>query len=189
MATTVQALIASTASQYGVDPSLALQVATVESGLNNNAVSSAGAIGIFQLMPATAASLGVNPNDPAQNIAGGVRYLAQMLSRYGGDASKALAAYNWGPGNLDNAIAKYGANWISAIPNETLNYLGAILGSSATPLIAPGTVTVMDPSSSFSTGVSADPSATTTSGLSLTDWLLLGAVGLVVFLAVEDVWS
>src|ERR1700739_364546 len=98
-------LIVSTASSYGVDPRLALEVAMRESNLNESAVSSAGAIGIFQLEPATAADLGGDPRDPTQNITGGVRYLSQLLSKYSGNVAEALAAYNWGPKNLDDAIA------------------------------------------------------------------------------------
>jgi|SRR5579872_297370 len=119
--------IANAASQYGVPPQLALEVAIQESGLNQSAVSPAGAIGIFQLMPATAAGLGVDPTDAAQNIQGGVRYLGQLLSRYGGDQSKALAAYNWGPSNVDAAVSGLGSNWLSAAPSETQNYVASIL--------------------------------------------------------------
>jgi soluble lytic murein transglycosylase-like protein len=190
MAATVQAQITSTANQYGVDPSLALQVATVESGLDNNAVSSAGAIGIFQLMPATAAGLGVNPHDPVQNINGGVRYLAQLLSRYGSDASKALAAFNWGPTNLDRAIAQYGVNWIAALPDETLNYLAKILGAApSAPLLAPAAnmpavdpSTLIDPSSVGLPAAAGGDSSTTT-------MLLLGAIGLFFIWAFEEAWN
>jgi soluble lytic murein transglycosylase-like protein len=90
MSAAIAQQIKDAANHYGVDPGLALQVATVESGLNQAAVSPKGARGVFQLMPATAASLGVNPNDAAQNIDGGGRYLAQLLSKHAGDSSKAL---------------------------------------------------------------------------------------------------
>ncbi len=93
----VQAL----APQYGVPPSLAVALMNRESSGNAAAVSPAGAIGLFQLMPATAASLGVDPHDPAQNIQGGLTYLSQLHQQYG-DWNTALIAYNEGPGNLAN---------------------------------------------------------------------------------------
>ena len=115
-------LITQAAAKYGVDPNLALAVAKQESGLNQAAKSSAGAIGIMQLMPSTAAGLGVDPTDPAQNVDGGVRLLSQLLQQYGGDTSLALAAYNAGPG----AVAKYGG--VPPYP-ETQNYVTSILAS------------------------------------------------------------
>lgn len=116
----VQDLITSTANQYGVDPALALAVANKESGFNQNALSSAGAIGVFQLEPATASDLGVNSNDLTSNVIGGVKYLSQLLVRYGGDTSLALAAYNAGMGNVD----KYGG--IPPFP-ETQSYVASIM--------------------------------------------------------------
>ena len=85
-------------------------VAQVESGNRqtdangNTIVSSAGAIGIMQLEPATAADLGVDPYDPTQNVEGGTDYLNQLYTKYSGDLSNTLAAYNWGPGNVDRAL-------------------------------------------------------------------------------------
>lgn len=116
----VQDQIVATATSYGIDPNLALAVANQESGYNQNAVSGAGAIGVFQLMPATAAGLGVDPTSLTGNIEGGVKYLSQLLNKYNGDTSLALAAYNAGPGN----VAKYGG-----IPpfTETQNYVSSIL--------------------------------------------------------------
>jgi soluble lytic murein transglycosylase-like protein len=123
-------LIVSTATAYGVDPRLALEVAMKESSLNPNVPdSSAGAIGIFQLEPATAADLGVDPRDAAQNIDGGIRYLSQLISKYAGNLAEALAAYNWGMGNLDAAIAAHGAGWVNYAPIETQDYVQTILGN------------------------------------------------------------
>lgn len=116
---TVQEKISLAASRYGVPESIALAVAWQESRYRQSAVSSAGAIGVMQLMPATAAELGVDPYDEDQNIEGGVRYLAQMYSRFG-SWDLALAAYNAGPGR----VAKYGG--IPPIA-ETQSYVASVL--------------------------------------------------------------
>lgn len=128
MATVVD-LITAEAQRQGLDPSIAIEVARAESGLNPNiSDSSAGAIGLFQLEPATAAQLGVDPHDVAQNIRGGVTYLRQMLGQFGNLAT-ALAAYNWGPGAVAKAVAAWGANFLSHAPTETKNYVAKILGN------------------------------------------------------------
>lgn len=136
-------LIANAASQYGVPSTIAMEVAIQESGLNPNAVSSAGAMGVMQLMPATAASLGVtNPYDPTQNINAGVRYLSQLYSQFGA-WDETLGAYNWGPGNVQNAVAQYGSNWLNYAPAETQNYVTSILsaaGVSYTASVTPDSV-------------------------------------------------
>lgn len=94
-----QGLVEGTAARHGVPAWLVQNVLQVESGGNPAATSPAGAMGLMQLMPGTARELGVTePYDPAQNLDGGVRYLAQMLKRFDGDLEKAVAAYNAGPG-------------------------------------------------------------------------------------------
>lgn len=113
-------LITEAAKKYNVDPRLVAAVAQTESGGNQEAVSSAGAIGVMQLMPDTAASLGVNPYDKQQNIEGGAKYLKQMLDTFNGDVSKAVAAYNAGP----QAVKNY-----NGIPpyKETQNYVNKVI--------------------------------------------------------------
>lgn len=114
-------LIGSTARRYGVSPSLIAAVVKAESGFNPMAQSRAGAKGLMQLMDDTARSLGVSSVfDPAQNIEGGVRFLASLLTRFGGDPNLALAAYNAGAA----AVERYGG-----IPpyRETRDYVSKVL--------------------------------------------------------------
>ena len=114
-------LIDAAAQKYGIDPAVLKGLIKQESGFNPNAGSPAGAQGLTQLMPGTAASLGVSDvHDPAQSIDGGAHYLKMQLDRFGGDYSKALAAYNAGPG----AVQRY-----SGVPpySETQNYVKNVL--------------------------------------------------------------
>lgn len=98
----LRALATAVAQRQGLDPALVLAVVAVESGFHAEAVSPKGARGLMQLMPATAAALGVsNAFDPAANLDGGTRHLGALMARYGGDLKKALAAYNAGTGAVD----------------------------------------------------------------------------------------
>ena len=113
------------AAGNGIDLALLKGLVSQESGFDPNARSGAGAVGLTQLMPGTAAALGVtNPLDPAQSLQGGAKYLRQQLDRFGGDEKLALAAYNAGPG----AVAKFGG-----VPPyaETQNYVNSVLGKAA----------------------------------------------------------
>ena len=122
------------AQQHGLDPGLLRAVAWQESRGNNAAISDKGALGIMQLMPGTAAALGVDPRDPEANINGGAAYLALQMAKFG-NVELALAAYNAGPG----AVIRYGG-----VPpyRETRSYVTNIMtrwnGSAA--MLAPGRV-------------------------------------------------
>jgi len=118
--TTLDDIFQKASDTYGVPVNLIKAIAKQESNFDANATSSCGAQGIMQLMPATAASLGVtDAYDPEQNIMGGAKYISQMLDRYDGDITLALAAYNAGSGN----VAKYGG-----VPpfKETQNYVAKV---------------------------------------------------------------
>ncbi len=116
----LSSLITNAAKKYQVDPKLVSAVAEVESGGRQEATSAAGAVGVMQLMPDTAASLGVNPYDKRENVEGGAKYLKEMLDLFGGDVKKAVAAYNAGPA----AVKNYGG-----VPpyKETQNYVNKVL--------------------------------------------------------------
>lgn len=118
----LQEVIREAAAQYGVDPALIRAVIHQESGENPNATSGVGAMGLMQLMPDTAKSLGViNAYDMRQNVFGGTRYLRGLLDQFGGNVSLALAGYNAGP----NAVKKSG--WRIPPYAETQNYVRNIL--------------------------------------------------------------
>lgn len=96
-------IITECAEKYNVDQELIRAMIQVESGWTTDAVSNKGAQGLMQLMPRTAAMLGVDdPFDPAQNIEGGTRYISDLTDKYRGDIEKALAAYNAGPARVDS---------------------------------------------------------------------------------------
>lgn len=118
-----EALINQAAARNGLDPAVLHGLIQQESGFDPNATSSAGASGLTQLMPGTASSLGVaNPLDPAESIEGGARYLGGLMAQFGGNAEDALAAYNAGPG----AVQQYGG-----VPpySETQSYVAKVLAN------------------------------------------------------------
>lgn len=133
MSSSVSALITQAAQNAGVDPRLALEVATIESSLNANPPDGqAGEIGTFQVEPATGAQYGFSVaqlRDPAQNILAGVTILAALLSAFGGDPISAVAAYNCGQGCVQHAQANYGSAWFSRIPSSTQSYVAEVLGN------------------------------------------------------------
>jgi hypothetical protein len=114
------AALTQAAATANISPSLLSALVWQESRWNPQAVSRKGALGLAQLMPATARYLGVNPSDPVQNLAGGARYLRMLLDQFDGDVEKALAAYNAGPGRVRSA------GGVPAIA-ETRNYVSSIV--------------------------------------------------------------
>jgi hypothetical protein len=167
------------ADTYGVSSNLLKSIARAESNFNTSAVSSAGACGVMQLMPSTAATLGVTDiYDPTQNIMGGAKYIAQLLNKYSGNTTLALAAYNAGSAAVDT----YGG-----IPpyTETQNYVSKVLsylnGTFEVDYSDAGTTSTTVDSSLSADGVStaddtaADSTDTTTNTFSVTvqqgiDW-------------------
>jgi soluble lytic murein transglycosylase-like protein len=132
----IDGLIRLNGQRYGVDPYLIYCIMHQESRFGSNAVSSAGAMGLMQLMPGTAARFGVtNPYDPAQSIMGGTRYLKELLRMFGGRVDLALAGYNAGEG----AVMKYGRR----IPpyRETQNYVRIITARYGKAAVTAPTVT------------------------------------------------
>ena len=154
---TPQELITRAAIHNGLPPAIVRSVAKAESGYHADALSSKGAIGLMQLMPATAAALNADPHDPAQNVEAGARYLRDLLLKYENDphqVSKALAAYNAGPGAVD----KY-----KGVPpyRETIQYVNRVIksyeaGQACASRIA---ATPSDPRSSLSAPECNSPAA------------------------------
>ena len=115
------------AAKYDISPALFEAVVWQESRWNEAARSPVGARGLAQLMPGTAAQMGVNPGDPTANLEGGARYLRMQLDAFGGDIEKALAAYNAGPGRVQKA---------GGIPRirETQAYVASIMARLTDPV-------------------------------------------------------
>ncbi|WP_282756039.1 lytic transglycosylase domain-containing protein [Desulfuromonas thiophila] len=108
------------AARYDLNPALVKAVIQAESGFNVRAQSHAGAQGLMQLMPGTARDLGVSdPFEAEQNVMGGARYLRQLLDRFEGNLDRALAAYNWGMGNVER-------KGLARMPQETRTYLARV---------------------------------------------------------------
>jgi hypothetical protein len=150
------------AAANGIDPALLAAVVWTESGFQPDAVSPAGAVGLTQLMPGTAATLGVDPTDPVQALDGGARLLAQLLQRYGGDPSLALAAYNAGPGRVD------AAGGVPAIA-ETQRFVATVQDRWALLAGAAATTTSTTTSDSGQSTTSASSAAATDPAAASTD--------------------
>ncbi|BCL78396.1 lytic transglycosylase domain-containing protein [Ktedonobacteria bacterium brp13] len=124
--TSYQSIARSAAVANGINPDRFVRQIQQESGFNPNAVSPAGAIGIAQFMPGTAAGMGINPHDPVASLNAAARMMGNLDKQFGGDYNKALAAYNAGPGAVQNAVRRGGGNWLSYLPTETRNYVAII---------------------------------------------------------------
>jgi soluble lytic murein transglycosylase-like protein len=113
-------LVEAAAKRNGLPPKFVHSVVAAESGYRIDAVSPKGAVGLMQLMPATAQAFGADPHDPAQNVEAGAAYLRELLIKYDGDPRRALAAYNAGPGAVDryNGVPPY---------TETQTYVERVL--------------------------------------------------------------
>lgn len=125
--TALAPIVKENATKYGLDANIMLAQIMQESGGSTAAVSKKGAKGVSQFMPETAAQYGVDVTDDRSSINGQARYMQYLLKLFGGDYQKALAGYNWGEGNLQNAIKKYGAMWLNYAPKETQQYVAEIL--------------------------------------------------------------
>lgn len=122
-------LISTATEKYGLPDGLLAAVASAESSFNPKAKNSnSGAAGMFQFMPATAKGYGIDPYNVNQAADAAGKMLSGLIAKYDGDVAKALAGYNWGGGNVDKAVKKYGDNWFSHAPSETQKYIKKILG-------------------------------------------------------------
>ena len=131
----IQAMLARSEEKHGLPLGFLDKIAYTESHYNPDAVSPKGAAGVMQFMPGTARQYGIDPLDPHSAIDAGGKHVRYLLDKYGGDQAKALAAYNWGEGNLDKALAASdGRDWRAQLPAETYDYLGKILGAQASGL-------------------------------------------------------
>lgn len=161
---TMEQIFQKAAAKYGVSSNLLKAVAKVESGYQPGVVSSAGAIGVMQLMPGTASSLGVtNAYDAEQNIMGGAKLLSQLLNQYNNNLDLALAAYNAGPGN----VAKYGG-----APPYTQKYISmikSIMNNGEQTINVPVTISSASASSSDLSVAASAASTENLTGQSSTD--------------------
>ena len=117
------------AQNAGISPDYFVRQIDVESGFNPNAYSPAGAEGIAQFEPATAAGLGIDPWNPIQSLAGAAHLMASYNNKYGGNYAMAFAAYNGGSGTVQYAVNACGSSgWMNCLPGETRHYIYEIMG-------------------------------------------------------------
>lgn len=124
-----ESIIGGAESKYGLPDGFLAAIAKTESSFNPNARNSkSGASGMFQFMPATAKGYGIDPFNPEQAADAAGKMMSGLIAKYDGDYAKALAGYNWGGGNVDKAVKKWGSNWLDHAPKETKDYIKKILG-------------------------------------------------------------
>ncbi len=122
-------VVSAAAARRGVDVGILQGIYGAESNFGHHAGrSSAGAMGPFQFMPGTAAQYGVDVNSLASSADGAARYMARLVQHYHGDIKKAVAAYNWGEGNLDRDIKAHPFTWLQNAPRETQGYVKTVTG-------------------------------------------------------------
>lgn len=173
-------IITDAAAAAGIPVSLALAQAQKESSSNPNAFNAkSGATGLFQLEPGTASDYGVtDPTDAQQNAEGGLSYLSDLFDRFGNWA-EALAAYDWGPTNVNDAIAAHGSSWLAYAPAETQNYVASLLpyANSGTNSGAGGPSLSDFSPALLDAGDSADILTATPSSGSTVLWVAAAAIG------------
>jgi len=116
------------ATNAGIPSDLYVKQINEESGFDPSAVSSAGAVGIAQIIPSTAQSWGVDPTDPVASLKVAADHMHWYYAHYGYDYAKALGCYNAGCGSVDSAVSYYGSSWRDHVPAETQHYIAAIMG-------------------------------------------------------------
>lgn len=160
------------ANSVGIDPNIFVAQIQQESGFNPNAKSPAGAEGIAQFMPGTAAGLGVNPWDPTSSLYAAARLDKRNLSAYGGDWPKALAAYNAGGGAVNGWISKWGSNWLSHAFAETQNYVKSIMANAGKTNFSSGNTTQQTTQTTNTQGGSSTDTSTTAPSTGIIQGLL-----------------
>lgn len=178
-------LIIAAAQSAGIDPSIPLEVATQESGLNANVRDgAAGEIGVFQIEPATAP--GVNLRDLQTNISTGVGLLASYLGLFGGNVQAAVAAYNCGQQCVLNAMTTAGSNWFSAIPSSTQGYVNSVLAGVSSYSATINLPSLSPLTAGFASPVGAGGSSLAATGVPWTTIAIVAAAILVLGIIVSE---